>query len=380
MPDRAPPEKTYPPLSITPGSPKGDLRGLPPLIHWSQDGTAGVRIVHLVCTDAFAGTEQYIAYTSRQQAADGHAVTVLGGSGPEMTAAIGRTDVAWRPATTIWAAQRALLRSRADVIHVHLTAAEIAAVSTKPIHRRPIVSTIHLAVPRGGGRRRRHLYRLLPRFIDAQVAISHFVADRSGADCEVIPNGVPWDLGEHSRSPIVLMAQRLEPEKDTATALRAWAESGLGGDGWRLEIAGDGSQRPALAALTVELGISGSVAFLGFVDDVKARMAGAGMFLATTPEDGLGLSVIEAMAAATPVVAAAGGGHLETVGRSGRDGLFEPGSAQDCARTLRRFAMDDDTRRAYGDRLRGVWAGSFTLPRHTAQLEAVYRRVLAGKR
>ena len=338
-----------------------------------------MRITHLVCTDAFAGTEQYIAYTSRQQAADGHAVTVLGASGPEMIAAIGRTDVAWRPATTIWAAQRALLATPSDIVHVHLTAAEIAAVSTKPIHRRPIVATIHLAVPRGGGRRRRCLYRQLPRFIDAQVAISHFVAERSGTDCEVIPNGVPWDLPERPRQPVVLMAQRLEPEKETATALHAWARSGLAATGWRLEIAGEGSERQSLFALASDLGISDSVTFVGYVGDAKERMTEASIFLATTPEDGLGLSVIEAMAAGTPVVAAAGGGHLETVGRAGVDSLYTPGSTEACARVLRRLATDPEERQRHGDQLRQQWTTSFTLPGHTERLERVYRRVLSAE-
>ena len=72
-----------------------------------------MRITHLVCTDAFAGVEQYIAYISRQQAADGHAVTVLGASGPRDERGDRRDRRAWRtgghrPGRTASAAEDAL--------------------------------------------------------------------------------------------------------------------------------------------------------------------------------------------------------------------------------------------------------------------------------
>ena len=46
-------------------------------------------------------------------------------------------------------------------------------------------------------------------------------------------------MGNPDREPVVLVAQRLEPEKDTDVAVRAFALSGLAGRGWRLEVAGD---------------------------------------------------------------------------------------------------------------------------------------------
>jgi glycosyltransferase involved in cell wall biosynthesis len=335
-----------------------------------------MRLTHVVCTDAFAGVEQYIAYVSRQQRADGHAVTVLGGSEPEMRSAIGDVDVAWGPARSVFAAQRALLRTDADVIHVHMTAAEIAAVSTKPLHRKPIVATLHFAQPRGGDRRRARWYRSIERFLDAQVAISEFVASRADVACDVIPNGIPWELPTGHRGPVVLVAQRLEEEKDTTVALDAWARADLAARGWRLDVAGQGSQLEALIAHADELGISESVAFLGFVPDVKERMTRASVFLATAPEEPFGLSVVEAMAAGTPVVATAGGAHVETIGVSARQWLFEPGSAEACADALLGLAEDRAERDRYGRVLHERWSTTYSIEHHCAELEAVYRRVL----
>ena len=44
------------------------------------------------------------------------------------------------------------------------------------------------------------------------------------------------------------MLQRLEPEKDTMTALRAWKASRLAEEGWSLRIVGAGAERAALEA------------------------------------------------------------------------------------------------------------------------------------
>jgi glycosyltransferase involved in cell wall biosynthesis len=337
-----------------------------------------VRIAHLVCTDAFAGVEQYVAYVSVEQASEGHEVAVFGGSGVEMRAVVGDRGVRWEPASSVWAAQRALVRVDADLLHVHMTAAEFAAVSTKPIHRLPIVSTLHFAHPRGNGRRRAVLYRQMRRHLDAQIAISAFVARGSGEECEVILNGVPWDVVERPREKVVFVAQRLEAEKDTSLAIRAWAMSGLGSRGWRLEIAGHGSQREQLLSLARDMGVAESVSLLGFAPDAKERMASCSIFLATAVAESFGLSVVEAMAAGTPVVLSDSGAHLETAGAVSDDGLFTPGSAGACAQRLTRLVDDEELRVRYGQELRRRWETDFQISEHCRRLEGVYRRVLDG--
>jgi glycosyltransferase involved in cell wall biosynthesis len=332
-------------------------------------------ITHVICSDAFAGVERYVTDVALQQVTTGDDLTVLGGDATAMTLAFDGSAVTWRPAPSVTAAWRHLRRPGPDVIHVHMTAAEIAAITTRPLHRAPIVATLHFAQPRGHGHIRPLLYRPLPRFLDAQVAISQFVADQSKGSADVILNGVPWGIPRAEREHIVLMAQRHEPEKDSSTALRAWGLSGLAADGWRLDIAGDGSQHDELVRLVGQLGLSDSVRFLGFVPDVRERMARASMFLATAPAEPFGLSVVEAMAAGTPVVAAAAGAHLETVGRVSTEHLFAAGSIEGCGAALRALGNDEATRQTYGSALEREWEATFTIERHCSQLDAVYRRL-----
>src|SRR5699024_9634405 len=145
----------------------------------------------------------------------------------------------------------------------------------------PVVSTLHFARPRGHDALTRRLYSVIPRLVTAEVAISRFVADHVGGQPWIILNGVPAPTGPVSpvreRDPVVLVAQRFESEKDTGTAMRAFAASGLAQRGWQLHVAGEGSQRAMLEALALDLGIIAATVFLGRVDDVSDRMGRAGM-------------------------------------------------------------------------------------------------------
>jgi glycosyltransferase involved in cell wall biosynthesis len=100
------------------------------------------------------------------------------------------------------------------------------------------------------------------------------------------------------------MVARLDAIKDHVTLLRAWAGVLSRYPLWRLELAGDGPTRPALQDLADKLGIARTVSFLGWVRDVPALLKSWSMVVhSTTPEEGLGNSMLEAMAIGRPLVA-----------------------------------------------------------------------------
>jgi glycosyltransferase involved in cell wall biosynthesis len=175
---------------------------------------------------------------------------------------------------------------------------------------------------------------------------------------------------------VVLVAQRLDREKETAVALRAWAASRLADDDWRMEVAGSGAERAALEELVRQLDLTDSVSFLGLVDDLPQRLADAGVFLATTPVEAFGLAVAEAMASGVAVVAAAGGAHAELLGVSS-PGLFVVGEWNAAAERLRAFTADGALRLAYGEALRGRQQSLYSIKTHVASLVEVYED-LAG--
>lgn len=334
---------------------------------------ASLSLVHLVATDSFAGTERYVSQVCGELADRGHRVVVIGGSSTLMRDACGG-NVTWVPGSTARQAWRALSRiDRPDVVHAHLTSAEAAAAMAKLKSRSRLVVTRHIAARRGSSRLGALAAPFIRHSVDLQLAISQFVADRVDGSSQILTNGVPsQELRARDRGGPVLLCQRLEREKDGATALRAWAASGLWDSGRRLRIAGEGSERSAMESLANALGVRSSVDFLGFVVDVQSEMLTAGALLATAPAEPLGLTVLEAMALGLPVIACEGGGHVETVGVVDRQWLFPSGDHAACAALLDRLDESDANLDAYSDRLLTAQRELFELQDHVDRLVGLY--------
>ena len=280
----------------------------------------------------------------------GHLVSVVGGAPARMAAELHPT-VTHRAAAGVAAGASALARQRGtDIVHVHMTAAEAAAWLARPLQRAPIVATRHFARDRGSSTAARALARLTSRAITVDVAISRYVADSISGPSRLIHNGVADQPQASLESRTVVMLQRLDDEKATDVGISAWASSELAGEGWHLAVAGVGRAKPQLARLAADLGVTSSVEFLGAVDDTAGLLAGSAIFLAPAPAEPFGLAVVEAMAHGIPVVAAAGGAHLETVGDDAL--LFSPGDAAEAAGHLRQLASDAGLRHRIGERLR----------------------------
>jgi len=197
---------------------------------------------------------------------------------------------------------------------------------------------------RGAGRLAKRLAVTL--FAHRIVAVSEAVKRAlvaQGADpgrVRVIPGGV--DLSAYGAEaplvPGVLGALgRLQTEKGFDVLLRALVE--LRGEA-RLLLGGEGLLADELPRLAAELGVSHEVDFQGFVSDVPAFMAETGLFVLSSRSEGLGLVLIEAMAAGRPVVATRVGGVPEVV-IDGETGLLvEPENPGALAAAVRRLLAD----------------------------------------
>ena len=88
-------------------------------------------------------------------------------------------------------------------------------------------------------------------------------------------------------------------------------------------IAGEGELRHELESLAIRLGVASRLLMPGFIENVAGWFPSADVFVMPSVEEGLGSSVLEAMAAGTPIVATTAGGIPEVV-RDGIDGLLVP--------------------------------------------------------
>jgi glycosyltransferase involved in cell wall biosynthesis len=143
--------------------------------------------------------------------------------------------------------------------------------------------------------------------------------------------------------PALAFAGRLTAQKSLRVALEAIAAV----DAVTLSIAGEGDQQPALERDVAELGLTERVRFLGALprDRVVELFAAADASILSSTWENFPHTVVEALAAGTPVIATATGGVGEVV-QDGENGLLVPlGDSRALGDAIRRYFGDEELRR-----------------------------------
>ncbi|MBD2482371.1 glycosyltransferase [Planktothrix sp. FACHB-1365] len=109
----------------------------------------------------------------------------------------------------------------------------------------------------------------------------------------------PWFAS--GQPPVILGVGRLNPQKDFATLIRAFAQVRKQQQA-RLMILGEGSELAHLQGLVQDLNLTEDVAFAGFVNNPYAYMAASTVLVLSSAWEGFGNVLVEAMVAGTPVI------------------------------------------------------------------------------
>jgi glycosyltransferase involved in cell wall biosynthesis len=233
-----------------------------------------------------------------------------------------------------------------EVVHTHLAYSNTLAPRLSP-RGVPVVTTLHNV---GGGVRsgqaaRDRLERWsLRRGSDVLLGVGPAVAAaqsaRLGRPVHVLVNPVappppiePDDVRDARRAllagsdgPLLLAAGRLNEQKGFDDLLRAFAAVAASRPDAVLAIAGRGHLADELEKLSADLGLGGSVRFLGPRDDLRTLMRAADLFVSSSRWEGLPLVLLEVMEAGTPLVATDVGDVAYAVGDAA---LLVPASAPD---------------------------------------------------
>ncbi len=207
-----------------------------------------------------------------------------------------------------------------------LNLATLVAVRTLPRGRRPKLVLREGAVPsmarhdpsrsnRIAYRILRHLYRHADRIITLtdgarrdmvrSFSVPESTISVMGTNAVLPPAIVTWIAqwdGDRGReSDLIVCVGRLSAEKDQHTLLRAMTL--LPPDRrWRLAMVGEGPDRAALEAFARSNGLSQRIVFTGQVADPFVWMRKARVAVCSSIYEGLGNTIIEALACGTPVV------------------------------------------------------------------------------
>ncbi len=227
-----------------------------------------------------------------------------------------------------------LRRTSPTIVHTHLVHADAYGQIAGLLARVPV----RLSTKHGFNEfREERLFALGDRLVgaaaDTQIAISRglarYLAEKEGfreRGFEIVHYGI----GAGAELPAYpagsrrfVCIGRLIPIKGHIVLLRAFREALALRPGLELRIAGRGVLEGGLRAYVAELGLAGSVRFLGQITPVQAEIEQAAAVLVPSLGEGFGMVALEAMERARPVVATDIGG-LSDIVRHGRTGLLVP--------------------------------------------------------
>jgi glycosyltransferase involved in cell wall biosynthesis len=241
-----------------------------------------------------------------------------------------------------WRLSRIIRQERPDVVHAHDphgVAMASVALSAGRFARAPLF----VASRRVDFRLRRNAfsrwkYRQVDAFLCASDAIRQLlvvdgveprraITVHEGIDIEHVDAAPPADV--HSQfwlpheAPIVGNVGALVPHKGQRYLIDAAALVVPRVPDARFLILGEGELRPAFEQTIRRYGLEKHVLLPGFRPDVLSLLKGVDVFVMSSVMEGLGTSVLDAMACRKPVVATRAGGIPEVV-EDGRTGILVP--------------------------------------------------------
>jgi glycosyltransferase involved in cell wall biosynthesis len=178
---------------------------------------------------------------------------------------------------------------------------------------------------------------------------------------------------------VVLTVGRQEFQKGQRHLLAAVAALAPRRPKLQLFVAGrPGASSPELERLRERPELTGRVHFLGHREDVPDLLAASDVFAFPSLFEGLGGSVLEAMALGLPIVASDLPAVREVV-EEGANALLIPVEAEDeLAEAIEGILQDPVRARAFGQRSREIFLERFTSARSTEAMIDLYRRLTPG--
>ena len=314
--------------------------------------------------------------------------------------------------------RRWLRANQPDLIHSHLWAANIIGRVAGRLTGTPVISSVHnpdhepeaWADGAQVSLNKRRVAKLLDRWTahagsDRLIAVSNYVKQSANRhlgisleSIELVYNPIDTELlhktpdtnredllracGLPADSVILLNVARLSPQKGLLYALRALPEILQRFPSAHLVSVGAKTDPPWLEQLEREataLGVTRHFHVLGARRDVIDFLRACDVFIFPSLYEGLGIALIEAMAAGCACVASSAGPIPEVV-RDGEDGLLvPPGEPQAIAAAVCRLLDDESLRERLGAAAT-VSAFSRFQPQQSADaLTRIYESVLQGR-
>lgn len=285
-----------------------------------------MKIVHLILTRRFAGSERYAVELANMQA-ETHDVSIVlfrhaaedraDAVAPHVSEKVNIIYVSNFKPLAVWQARRAIRRLRPDVCHAHLSwgCRILAGISSGDAGVR--VATLHIRYKAKQHQRLDGLIAIAPWQLSA-------IPEQSGQQVVQIDN---WsfsrapssDARQQLRQSLNMLESatlfgtlgRLDESKGLDVVIQAFKRAAI--PGAKLAIVGDGPARAELEKQADE-----NIIFTGYTREPQNWLAAFDVFASAARSEPFGLVLLEAMHAGLPIIASASEGATHLAPHIGR--------------------------------------------------------------
>ncbi len=357
--------------------------------------------LHVDTARTWRGGQNQVLTTVLGLRALGHRTMLVAHSGGELRqrAAEGLDLIPLAPKTEMdlsaaWRLSRILKQLRPDIVHAHdphaVAMAALALSMSTQLAKPPLVASRRVDFHLKGNSLSRWKYRQVDCFICASEAIRQMLVSdgvpaaravtvHEGIDLARIDAAPAANLHEEfwlpHHAPIVGNVAALVPHKGQRHFIEAARLVLPHVPDARFMIAGEGELRPGLEKQIRDHHLEKHVMLAGFRPDVLSLHKAFDIFVMSSVTEGLGTSLLDAMAAGKPVVATTAGGIPEVVVDGETGFLVPPRDHQAMAEAITRLLKDDDVRKRMGAAGRARAESWFSAERMVQETLRVYQAV-----
>lgn len=167
----------------------------------------------------------------------------------------------------------------------------------------------------------------------------------SGRFITIIPNGTEiQSYHERKKGLSFGYVSKMRPKKGFETLLPAFAVFAKNHPKARLLLVGDGPLRLKIEKMAARLGIVGQIKFLGLRSDIAEILKSTDIFVFPSLYEGMSNSLLEAMAAGLPIIAADLPENRETIGDDKAAVFVRPKHVDSLAAAMEKLARDSGLR------------------------------------
>ena len=190
---------------------------------------------------------------------------------------------------------------------------------------------------------------------------------------------VNHDLTVSDQAAVVLYTGRLDAGKGLFDLVRAFRKVLETRPTARLWLVGEGPARDELYETILDHGMKGAVLLPGAFDEVEELLDAASLFVLPSYQEGMSMSLLEAMAAGVPVVASDIEANRRLVTHEEHGLLAAPGDSNAWAAAINRQLDQEILAAAYADAARLRVAREFSLQQSASRHIDLFRRLIGQR-